>query len=369
MNRKVSLVVIHVLGCLIFLALPYLLAEDGFQKLAELPQNSHEQRNLLSYVLAIAFFYVNYYVLTPKLFFVKKYVLYALCVVGCFLLIEGVLTTINRQGFRPAISQPPAPDPAGHRPPPPVAGDWHRPPPPGPFARPERRQPAGLPSEISQTLFLFLIGLLLSLAIRINNRWRETERNRLNTELSYLKAQINPHFLFNTLNSIYSLAIEQSDRTAEAITRLSSLMRYVIQDATTSQVQLTKELEYISHYVALQQLRLDGTIPINFSMTGRAQGLSISPLILISFIENAFKYGVNPNEDSAIDIHLSIRENELHCHVSNKKVPISQTTAHAGGVGLANTKARLALIYPNRHRLLISDQATDFTVDLYLTLS
>jgi hypothetical protein len=366
MNRTASLIAIHLFGCLTFLALPYIFVEDGFSKLSELAYNPHEQRNVLSYLLTIAFFYTNYFILIPRFFFGKNYVIYGLSVLACFFVIEQTLAGVNRRGIMPPSRSQPPPERMEQRPP---FEMGNRPPmPPTGFPRPGSQQP-GLPPEISQTFFLFLIGFLLSLAIRVNNRWRETEREKLNTELSYLKAQINPHFLFNTLNSIYSLALEQSDRTAEAITRLSSLMRYVIQDAAVKQVPLAKEFEYISHYVALQKLRLDETVQIDFSIIGSPNGQQIAPLILISFIENAFKYGVNPSEDSLIEINLTIHESELHCHVFNKKVRISQDTVTTSGIGLTNTKSRLALVYSNRHRLQISNQPNDFTVDLYLTLT
>ncbi|GAB3891358.1 sensor histidine kinase [Spirosoma agri] len=372
MNKKVSLIAIHLFGCLTFLALPYIIDDDGLSKVAELAYNPHEQRNLLSYLLTIAFFYTNFYVLIPQFFFARNYIVYSLTVLGCFLIIEQTLTSINRRGLslkpqRQEQLPPPPPDQLGYQPP---FNPGGRPPmPPNGFPQPRQSQQPGLPPEISQTFFLFLIGFLLSLAIRVNNRWRETEREKLNTELSYLKAQINPHFLFNTLNSIYSLALEQSDRTAEAITRLSSLMRYVIQDAAVKQVPLAKELEYISHYVALQKIRLDETVQIDFSISGQPNGHQIAPLILISFIENAFKYGVNPSDDSHIQISLSVQANELHCHVFNKKVRISQDTVTTSGIGLANTQARLQLVYPKQHQLQINDQPADFTVDLYLTLT
>ncbi|NDU93709.1 sensor histidine kinase [Spirosoma terrae] len=369
MNRKLSLIAIHVLGCLLFLALPYLFVDEGFARLDQLSYNSHEQRTFLSYVFTILFFYLNYYVLIPRFFFAKHYVVYGLCILISFLLIQQTLAIVNRQGFTTSSSMPP-PDRMEHHSP--FASDQRPPMPPGHFPERMPKYPhPDRPPEISQTFFLFLTGFLLSLAIRVNNRWRETERARLNTELSYLKAQINPHFLFNTLNSVYSLAIEQSDKTAEAIARLSALMRYVIQDANGNQVPLRKELEYITHYVTLQKLRIDDTARVDFSITGTPNGFQIAPLILISFIENAFKYGINPSEDSHIIVTLVVEHDELHCHVFNKKVHISQNTlpTNGSGIGLTNTKTRLDLVYPNQHRLVINDQPASFTVDLYLTLT
>jgi hypothetical protein len=364
MSRNVLLVSIHLLSCLVFLALPYLLAEDGVAKLAELPVNSHEQRNLMSYLLTIAFFYVNYYLLIPRLYFSRKYVLYGVCMVGCFLLIDQTLREIiRRSGEPPPVFSPPLmrarpPFPDGSRPPMPPDG----------ARRGGPKQP-GLPSEMSQTFFLFSAGLLLSLAIRINNRWQQTEQERLHTELSYLKAQINPHFLFNTLNSIYSLAIEQSVHTANAIVQLSSFLRYVIAESREDRVALSEELAYIGHYVALQKLRVDESVPIQYTTEGTPNGLQIAPLVLISFIENGFKYGVSPQEPSRIDIAIRVTGHELQCHVFNQKVRVFAPTAVASGIGLTNTKARLQLLYPGRHQLTIRDQSDSFTVDLSLDLS
>lgn len=376
MNRNLTLILIHLLSCFAFLALPYMFVEDGVAKLAELATDAHERRNLLSYLLTIAFFYVNFYVLIPRFFFPKKYVLYGLSALAGFLLMQQTLAAVVRDG-RPTPDrglerrngpdrQPPPP--MGPRPPRP-AGD--RPPgPPPPRNRPsEGPEPPGLPPEISQTFFLFLVGLLLPLAIRINNRWRETEQERLQTELSYLRAQINPHFLFNTLNSIYSLAIEQSPATADAIVQLSQFLRYVIAEGRRDRVALSHELAYIGHYVALQRLRLDDTVPIQYTTEGNANGYQIAPLLLISFIENAFKYGVSPQEPSRIDIRIRVEESQVHCHVFNQKVRVFQPTAVASGIGLTNTRARLQLLYPGRHQLVIRDEPDSFTVDLSLSLS
>lgn len=365
MSRTAGLVVIHLLGCLAFLALPYFFTEEGFAKLAELPYNPHERRNMASYLLTIVFFYVNFFWLIPRLFFRRNYLLYGLCTLGCFLLMQGTLVIINSQG----MPVPPHPGSVTHPFPDPPAPPANRPPyPPGGFLGPGP-SPPGQPSEISQTFFLFVVGLLLSLAIRINNRWRETERERLNTELSYLKAQINPHFLFNTLNSIYSLAIERSPATANALVQLSSFLRYVIAEGRQDRVALSHELAYIGHYVALQKLRLMDTVPVQYTVEGNAGDVQIAPLLLISFIENAFKYGVSPQEPSRIDIRIKVRGAELYGYVFNQKVRIANATAVGSGIGLSNARSRLQLLYPGRHQLQIRDEPDSFTVELHLTLS
>ncbi|GAB3697568.1 histidine kinase [Spirosoma flavus] len=368
MTNRLSTIAIHLFGCLTFLALPYLFAADGFAKLAELPYNAHERRNVLSYLLTIAFFYVNYYVLIPKLYFNRRYVLYGISALGCFLLIESVLVAINRGPSRPPMERrfPPSERSEYH---PSFPNDNRPPRPPDEFNQMGPRDQPGLPPESSQTFFLTVAGLLLALAIRVNNRLRETEREKIQTELSYLKAQINPHFLFNTLNSIYALAIVDSPPAADAIVKLSSFLRYVIQDSQKNLVSLANELDYISHYVALQKLRIVSSVEIEFTINGRPNGKQIAPLLLISFIENAFKYGVSPEEPSTIQIQITIGENDLNCYVCNRKVRVFQPMAVASGIGLTNTQARLDLLYPNQHQLVISDKPDRFTVDLFLTLS
>ncbi|GAB3990295.1 histidine kinase [Spirosoma daeguense] len=369
MTKRLSTIAIHVFGCLTFLALPYLFSSDGFSKLAELPYNPHERRNVVSYLITIVFFYLNYYVLIPRLYFNRRYVLYGVCAVSCFLFIESVLVIINREAphpFRENRFRPPKQNDVER----PFSGENRRFPPPDnsrlPWPPPDR---SGFPPEISQTFFLTVAGLLLALAIRVNNRLRETEREKIETELSYLKAQINPHFLFNTLNSIYALAIIDSPPAADAIVKLSSFLRYVIQDSQKNRVSLANELDYISHYVALQKLRIDDSVKIEFTVTGQPNGKLIAPLLLISFIENAFKYGVSPEESSEILIRITIGETNLQCYVFNRKVHVFQPMAVASGIGLTNTKARLNLLYPNLHRLEISDKPDSFTVDLAITLS
>ncbi|WP_234734936.1 sensor histidine kinase [Tellurirhabdus bombi] len=371
MTSKLSQVGIHVFFCLAFLALPYIFAPKGFSLLSELTTNLHERTNLLAYLLMLAFFYVNYYILIPRLYFSGRYVIFAGSLLGCFVVIIGLLLTVDRQDVfqqSPPLTPYELPDrrpsPLDHPGSEPIPDSFSD------GSAPGRRQPKPpFGFELSHALFLFLVGVFVSLSLRINNRLRKAEQEKLATELSYLKAQINPHFLFNTLNSIYSLAIEQSDRTAEAIVKLSALMRYVIRDAHSDLVPVTKELEYISHYISLQKIRLDDTAQIFFTTEGLPNGKQIAPLILISFIENAFKYGVNPEEDSVIEVAISLNEKELHLYVFNKKVRVVHNEGSTSGIGIENTKARLQLLYPNQHQLTIQDTDFTFTVDLTLRLS
>ncbi|MCF2446404.1 sensor histidine kinase [Dyadobacter sp. CY345] len=345
MKIRIIKVLSHIFFVSAFLALPYIFAPTGFPSFEEMQKNAHERTNLLSYLLMLAFFYFNYYVLIPNYYFAKKYFRYITIVLGFFCLLILFIHQLDR---KPGILKP-YPD----RPPKVMRMEK----PPGAF-------------ENSQTMFLFLVGVVVSLALRINDLLKKAEQEKLHTELSYLKAQINPHFLFNTLNSIYSLAIEKSDRTADAVVMLSSLMRYVIRDASESLVPLDKEIEYIQNYVSLQKLRLDDTVFINFQVSGSITSQKIAPLILISFIENAFKYGVNPEQKSLIEISIILENEMLDMRVLNNKVRFSSQEAdYSGGIGLENTRTRLNFIYPSRHSLMILDNADNFTVDLKLNLA
>lgn len=203
--------------------------------------------------------------------------------------------------------------------------------------------------------------------LKISSLLKLAEKEKVNAELSYLKAQINPHFLFNTLNSIYSLAIEKSDYTATAVVKLSGMMRYVITDASHKFVPLEKEINYISDYIDLQKLRIDSTIKLTFYVSGDVADKKIAPLVLISFIENAFKYGVNAEENSEININIDITKAYLHMRVTNKKVSMKQVQPKSG-LGIENAQNRLQLLYPANHKLVIKETKTDFSILLSLHL-
>lgn len=354
---------IHLLLVVAFLALPYIFAPKGIVHIKEILYNPHERTNLLAYILMLIFFYLNYYLLIPVLYFSRKFLAYTLSVCLCFSLVISMVILSDRHDILPWRSNPPSikkesrlemPFPSHN------LAQKH------PQPNSAQKPPFGF--ELSHALFLFLVGVFVSLSLRINERLQHAEREKINSELAFLKAQINPHFLFNTLNSIYALAIEQSPHTADAVVKLSSLMRYVMREADTNLVLLSKEINYIENYVALQKLRLDDTVDIHFSVRGYANGLQIAPLLLISFIENTFKYGVNPQEKSAIEIHIEVEQGHLHLHTFNKKVRAFHDEEASSGLGLENTKTRLALLYPTLHTLVIEETEMDFRLVLHLYL-
>lgn len=213
------------------------------------------------------------------------------------------------------------------------------------------------------------LGLLLSYLMD----WRTVraekeliEKEQLTTELAFLKSQVNPHYLFNTINDIYSLAQQQSAEAPEALLKLSELLRYMLRESDDPFVPLSNEIEYLNNVIDLQRIGQKGRSHINFSVKGQVKQQKIAPLILINFIENAFKHGVFRDSEEPIRISIEIDGPAFHLHLINK-INVAKKD-RTGGIGLVNVKRRLALIYPDRHELLVERQADNFVVDLKIFL-
>ncbi|KQM72583.1 hypothetical protein ASE74_22810 [Pedobacter sp. Leaf216] len=194
---------------------------------------------------------------------------------------------------------------------------------------------------------------------------RKLKEEVVKAELSFLKSQINPHFLYNTLNYVYSLAIPVSDKLANAVLRLSDLMRYTLNDSPDGKVSLDKEVEYLESYVALFRMRFEPKFYVDFITEGITDQ-KIASLILIPFVENAFKHGVVNDETQPVRIKLKVQNKRLSFEVSNK---ISHAQKdHSSGVGMVNIHRRLDLIYPDKHELLISNNGNTYKSTLILNL-
>lgn len=201
---------------------------------------------------------------------------------------------------------------------------------------------------------------------------KENENRQLTSELRFLRAQVNPHFLFNTLNNLYYLAVNESPRTPEIIAKLSGMMRYMLHDSNHPTVVLAKEIEYMENYIELEKMRLNDDVPIAFEVDiNPASGARIVPLILITFLENAFKHGIaNAGGKSWITVSIQQKGSVLHYQVRNAKVGESEkTVGEKSGIGLANVKRRLELSYPNQHVLSTTETDQEYTVHLQLHLS
>lgn len=201
-------------------------------------------------------------------------------------------------------------------------------------------------------------------------RSRELENRQLISELRFLKAQINPHFLFNTLNNLYYLAVNQSDQTPEIIAKLSGMMRYMIHESNVEKVPLSKEVEYMENYLDLEKLRLNEEVPITFEVEGDVAGARITPLILITFLENAFKHGIgNSGGDSWITVSLAVSNGILNYRVANSLLQQSEKTVReASGLGLTNVQRRLELSYPGKYSLDVTQDGERYRVHLKIDL-
>ena len=224
------------------------------------------------------------------------------------------------------------------------------------------------------TLFIVVFVGMLRFAVdwfEFEARTKAIENEKLFAELNFLKAQINPHFLFNTLNNLYYLAYTQSPNTMEVIEKLSQMMRYMIYDTNAARVPLSKEITYMENYISLEKLRLNNEVPIMFAVHGNTAGVLIVPLIFITFLENAFKHGVSNNNPQAwVKINVELQNKNCIYTVANSKIKgHNPLTGEKSGVGLQNVKRRLDLSYPNSYFLEVSDTPDEYAVELKLTLN
>lgn len=220
--------------------------------------------------------------------------------------------------------------------------------------------------------------LSLSLGYGLTKNWINSEKirqqlakDKLVTELKYLKAQINPHFLFNTLNMAYASAIKHADNpTADIIEKLSALMRYVLYEGNQDEVPLAKEINYIDNYVNLQLQRLSPEIisNIKYEVNGNWLKNKIAPMILMPFIENVFKHGVILSKTPVISIQIFFTSNTLMLKTKNLKSSYYSAQKPESGIGLRNARERLELLYPNKHKLQITETGNIFQVNLELQL-
>lgn len=221
-----------------------------------------------------------------------------------------------------------------------------------------------------------LLAFALSSATRIimeyfkNERQKkEMEAEKLSAELAFLKSQVNPHFLFNTLNNICSLARKKSDNTENAIIKLSQIMRYMLQDSKDESVCLDQEAEYLRNYIDLQRMRISDKVKVTFSVEGHPEQISIAPLLLIPFVENAFKHGISYLDEAEISITLMAFPEELHFKVINRIAKLVKELPDPGsGIGLKNVKRRLELLYPGKHQLIISESDNQYEIGLVINL-
>lgn len=246
-------------------------------------------------------------------------------------------------------------------------------------ALPSRRFPAAPPLYYLRLMInpwmisILLLGFNVAIrflfkSIRDDRHLRELEKYTLEIELNYLKAQINPHFFMNTLNNIHALIDINTERAKDAVIELSKIMRYVLYEANQAQVSLAREMQFIENYIALMRIRYTDGVDVRLQLPSPVPpDATISPLLLVTIIENAFKHGISYRHNSFVHVGISVADNRLSCQVSNRIPPLFTPTSPAG-MGMENIRKRLSLLYDNNYTLDIQQNDEKYRVTLVIPL-
>jgi two-component system LytT family sensor kinase len=372
---NVSIIITHITGWLIFLSLPLLFINGQPHSDANWWELLLSRPYWLFVLVYMLLFYCNTEYLIPQLFFQKKWLAYFGILLAALMLVyylqpfDRLLGHGAQHGFNRGAIGPLQEGPYGM---PPSWGNGF--PPPGPpGGGPGGRGPGNNGRHTDMvSIFLFLVVVTLAIAVELTKRWRLTEQrvmraeaDRAHAELSFLKAQINPHFLFNTLNNIYTLALTGNEHTANSIMKLSNIMRYVTDDAAENFVSLESEVDCIRDYIDLQRLRLGKKTRLDFSVSGDLSRKEIAPLILMTFIENVFKYGLSNHAESTLIIRI-FAEARTITFFSQNPLFSDRPAQERTGIGILNTRQRLDHLYRNKYLLNITDSDGLYTVELTL---
>jgi len=291
-----------------------------------------------SFLILLSLFYINMYWLVPKLLFKDSYLGYFLGNIVLSIMVVLLATIVKH------------------------------------FIVTHSKQPGYPKDESNLFVFYFLFAMLIgaSAAIKLFQRWiaasqriNELETATIQSELENLKKQINPHFLFNTLNNANVLTKKDPEKASQVLMKLSDLLRYQLYDSVRAKIFLTADIHFLEDFLNLEKIRRDN---FDFTITqdGSLQGLEVPPLLFITFVENAVKHNIDAEERSFVYVFFAIEEEELHFRCINSKPKIKVKRDGSGGLGLANVKRRLELIYPDRHDLQVTDNVETFNVHLII---
>ena len=374
-------IILHIVTWFLLLSINYL-----FLKLYVIYFDFHF--HILIWLLYISIFYISFSFLIPVFLLKKKILMFIACSVILLALSYFINDSINRNQFitifRERKNNQPGQD--FFRLPRESQSQMGQAKPPLELNRQEVSRPdlermlkGGPPKPLFGPGFFSIYGLITvyfaSISIKFLQKLRdddkkesEISKERISTELLYLKQQVNPHFLFNTLNNIYSLSIKNPDLTPEAILKVSSILRYTLYKSDNSLAFLKDEIEIINTYIDFQKLRFKNNLPIERQITGLADNKKVEPFILLPLVENAFKYGMVNQNDSLISIQITINHDELKFLISNKKNILAEPDFVHPGIGIKNIQRRLDLVYPGRHKFKITDEDKMFSVLLEIPL-
>jgi sensor histidine kinase YesM len=319
----------------LFLALTFLNTKDAFVE----PVNG--LLKIGAFFLMLLLFYFNMYWLIPKFIFKERYLAYFLWIM-VLLGINLVSVNIGRYYLKPYFKNP------------------H----PDNFAA----------ASVFPFVFVFFIFIAASAAIKlfqrsivVNQRVNELETVTIQSELEQLKNQINPHFLFNTLNNANVLTQKDPQKASQVLMKLSELLRYQLYDSARQKVLLTADIHFLEDFLNLEKIRRDN-FEFMISTLGELNGVQVSPLLFITFVENAVKHNMDAENSSYVHLFFKVEKNELNFNCINSKPPVETIKQHEGGLGLVNVQRRLALLYPEKHFLYINNGADVFSIDLKLTI-
>lgn len=345
-KKKWITVLLHAAVWVLLFSLPYLL-RPTYNSDADKHPHPEQANTTVNFIVArlndlmlISIFYLNSGLLMPKLFFKKKYPAYLFTILICFALFALLSWTLAITFIHTDAS----------------------------FT---------FRSHLIFVTFTFIFILACSIAYKTirdktlaDNLIKERENENLKTELSLLRMQVSPHFMFNVLNNMVALARKKSDLLEPSLIKLSSLMRYMLYETGEEKVSLEKEIDYLQSYIDLQMQRFGKKVAINSDIPVPDKDYYIEPMLLIPFVENAFKHGTGLMENTVINIALKANNNLLDFTVSNNyDAASSEIKDKASGIGLANVQRRLELLYPENHTLIISRNDNTFTVSLQISLA
>jgi LytS/YehU family sensor histidine kinase len=237
------------------------------------------------------------------------------------------------------------------------------------------------PRFLLSTAMAITYTTAITMSLKLVKHWYEKERlakelEKVNTEteLKYLKSQINPHFLFNSLNSIYALSLQKSDLAPDLILKLSDILRYLLYDGSEKKVSLAQELKYLKSYLELEKVRHGSRMDLEIEVTGDTDKEEIAPMLLIPFVENSFKHGLGKDMSKGyVKVLVDAADGNLKFAIANSKPingsEVSSKKGYKGGIGLINVKKRLKLLYPNKHTLNVDSSDKEFQVTLNIKLS
>jgi two-component system LytT family sensor kinase len=339
-SKKWVVILLHVAAWAFFFSLPYLLRSPENEK--PTPRiSSHTDPgiyfSLFMNLSWVTLFYLNAYALIPRFMYKKNYGQFALAHVAAFVIMLAEVHLLSLLFFNQSHFN-------------------YR------------------TIFFNILIYLFIFGLstayqLIGDKVKSDRLTQEKQNEVLKTELSLLRSQVNPHFMFNVLNNMVALARKQSELLEPSLIKLSSLMRYMLYEADEEKVSLEKEMDYLQSYIDLQQQRFGKKVQVKVHMHSMDNQYQLEPMLLIPFVENAFKHGTGMIDDARIDIDLEAEKNVLQFTVANKYNPASaEVKDKTSGIGLANVKRRLNLLYGKNHTLLISTNNNRFVVSLKINL-